>query len=355
MKVSIITMTSTYNYGATLQAYALQEFIKSMGHTCNLIDHMSRKEKHRKIKLSNFSRENIKMIPYKFQLERGYKRFEDFYDKYMNMTQRYPIYQLLKESPPDSDVFITGSDQVWNPRDSKYERFFLDFVPRGKKRISYAASIGDKEIPEDMKNKYMVFLSKFDGISVREIEGQKIISALTEKNVNVNIDPVFLLEKEKWYALESPVSGLGSGYILCYFIYMPSWINELIEMLRKMTGLKVIFVGLHGLRKAKYDRYIRDAGPREFLWLIDNASLVISSSFHGNAFSILFEKDFIAIPDPKRPDRIHNLLRLFGMENHELYENSINYVSKCDHYNHVRNIIINEREKARQYLERHLE
>ena len=126
MKVSIITMTCTYNYGATLQAYALQEFVESMGHSCDIIDHMGWYG-HRTIHLE-CNIDSFLKYPFKSKLEQGFKNFEDFYLQNMHMTTRYESIKALYNSPPDSDVFITGSDQVWNPRDLRGE-FYLDFAP----------------------------------------------------------------------------------------------------------------------------------------------------------------------------------------------------------------------------------
>lgn len=350
MKTTIITMTSTYNYGATMQAYALQEFLKGLGHECEIIDHMSSPNKHRKINLFDFSRENLKMLPYKFVLQNGYRSFEDFYDDHMNMTSRYATYEELKENPPICDAYITGSDQVWNPRDKKLDRFFLEFAPEGKKKISYAASLGDPSIPDEKKEIYRDYLKGFDGISVREQEGYDIISGLTDREVNINIDPVFLLDKERWNQIEKPVKGLPKDYILCYFIYLPPWFNSWARKLSEKTGKKIVFVGLHGCRGVEHDYYVRNAGPGEFLWLIHNASMIVSSSYHGNAFSVLYNKEFISLPDPKRPDRIKNLLRMFDMEDHMIFEDTMDYVSAARSEDDTRAIIEAQREKSQKYL-----
>ena len=351
MKASIITMTSTYNYGATLQAYALHRFVQKLGYDCYIIDHMSSAEKHRTIKLTDFSRENIKKMPYKFMLERGYKRFEDFYTQHMNMTKRYATMDELKSNPPDSDVFISGSDQVWNPKDPKLDRFLLDFVPEDKCKISYAASMGNPTLPDEKKATYIEALKRFNAVSVREQEACNMIQPLTDKKVNINCDPAFLLDAEEWRELESPVKGLKENdYILCYMIHMPVWFNEWIDELRKKTSLKIVFVGLNGYRPVNCDKYVRDAGIGEFLWLIDNAAAVVSSSFHGNVFSLIFGKKLISTPDKKRPDRIHNLLRMFGENNREVYEKNDEY--NCEPVNEetVKAVIKKEQEKSKQYL-----
>ena len=352
MKVSIITMTTTYNYGATLQAYALQEFVKKLGCKCDIIDHMSAPEKHRKIKLTDFSRENIKKMPYKFMLERGYRRFEDFYDQHMNMTERYAHIEDLYTNPPQSDIFISGSDQVWNYKDAKLDRFLLDFVPNEKTKISYAASMGNPTLPEDKKERYIKSLSRFNAISVREQEACNMIQPLTDQKVNVHCDPAFLLNVDEWRTLENPVVGLNKDeYILCYLLHTPSWFNKWIYNLRKKTSKKIVFIGLNGYRPINCDVFVRDAGPKEFLWLIDNAAMVVSSSFHGNVFSIIFGKILVSMPDIKRPDRIRNLLRMFGEENREVYDIDDNYNSLSIDCVKVDNVVKEEQQRSRIYLQ----
>ncbi len=351
MRASIITMTTTYNYGATLQAYALQEFVKKLGFECDIIDHMSSAEKHKKIRLADFSRNNIRKMPYKHWLERGYRRFEDFYDLYMNMGRRYASVDELKADPPKSDAFISGSDQVWNYKDPKLDRFFLDFVPEDKKKISYAASMGNSDLPEEKKEKYATALKRFDAISVREREAYNLIQPLTEKRVNINCDPAFLLTADEWRSLEKPVKGLKAGeYILCYMLHKPLWINEWLKELKKKTSKKIVFVGLNGYQRGFFDKYVRDAGPSEFLWLIDHAAAVVSSSFHGNVFSLIFGKTLISTPDKNRPDRIRNLLRMFGENRRELYEASSEYCMEAVDSNLVEKIAFSERNRSEQYL-----
>lgn len=317
-KAGIITMTSTYNYGATLQAFALQEYVEKLGCQCEIIDHMRVcNEEHRKISLKDFSKGNLLMMPYKRSLEKGYGNFEKFYKDYMHMGKRYNSDEELLADPPDYDVYISGSDQVWNPRYIR-EKFYLTFAKPGRKRISYAASLGVSAIPEESKPVIKDFLKQMDGISVREAPGKAMIEELTDKKVNLNCDPIYLLDRATWQSYENPVPGVKEGYILCYMIYKPAWLNQWMKEIRKKTGKRVVFVGLNGFRPVIHDQFIRSAGPREFLWLINHADAVVTSSFHGTAFSIMFGKPVIAIPDPPRPDRIRYLLSLFGLGECEL-------------------------------------
>ena len=352
MKVSIITKTSTYNYGAALQAYALQEYIESLGNECEHVNHAGTGKK-RKVKIFDPSLNGLLRLPFKRQIDKGYACFEKFYDDHIHMGRRYANTASLISDPPKADVYVTGSDQVWNPRDEK-GKFYLEFAPRSKKKISYAASIGDASIPEKDKPVIRDYLKAFDGISVRENSALRLLSELTDKKISVNCDPIFLLDREKWRRVEEQVPRLLDKYILCYLIYKPEWFNDWARELRKKTGLKVVFVGLGGFRPVIHDRYIMSAGPGEFLYLIDHAAAVITSSFHGTAFSILFGKQFIAIPDPKRRDRVHDLLKLCNLTANELFE--CDKTKRFNDYDHTKvvDVIDRERESSKQYLLSHI-
>lgn len=351
MKVSIMTMTSTYNYGATLQAFALQKCVESLGHSCEFIDHFRVcDDEHRRISLTDFSKGNLLQIPYKSKLEKGYANFELFYKEHMHMNGRkYKNDNELMSDPPIYDAYITGSDQVWNPRELK-PKYYLKFAPKGAKKISYAASLGVSDTSDENKRVMSEYLKNMDAISVREEQGKKLIESLTDKKVNLNCDPIFLLDREQWREFEKPVEGIDGDYILCYMIYKPKWINEWLKEIKKKTKKKIVFVGLSGYRPVIHDKFVRTAGPAEFLWLIDHASGVITSSFHGTAFSIMFGKPVIAISDPPRPARIRNLLGTYDLSDCELKEcdTSVEFI-KYD-YTEIENKMIDFRNKSKQYL-----
>lgn len=351
MRVSIITMTSTYNYGATLQAFALQKSVESLGHSCEFIDHYRVCDnEHRKVNILDFSKENFLKIPYRRKLEKGYSNFELFYKEHMNMGKRkYKNDDELMLDPPMYDAYITGSDQVWNPRELK-PKYYLKFAPERAKKISYAASLGVSNISDKDKKVMADYLKNMDAISVREKQGKQTIEPLTNKKVNLNCDPIFLLDREKWRSYEKPIERVQGEYLLCYMIYKPKWMNKWIREIKKKTNKKIIFVGLSGYRPVVHDKFIRTAGPSEFLWLIDHASGVITSSFHGAAFSIMFGKPLIAIPDPPRPARIRNLLETYGLSECELCECDNNFEFKEYDYRNIESKMRAFRDVSIRYL-----
>lgn len=310
-------MNSAYNYGAQLQAYALLKTVESLGSECNIIDRRSVIEKNVKLSASPY---DIAAFLHKKDLNAGYRAFERFDVERHNLTsENFREYSRLKENPPEADVYITGSDQVWNPLGFD-PAYFLDFVPAGKKKISYAASIGVSNIPEDKKSIYKDLLMGFDAVSVREEKAKEILEEFVPKDIKVHCDPVFLLSKDKWREIEQPVRGVDKPYILCYILYRPKWLNGVIKNIKKQTGKQIVLVDPTGWRNIYHDKYIRFAGPAEFIWLISHCDGVITSSFHGTAFASVFSKPFASVINPQKPARITNILQKLELTEHILTE-----------------------------------
>ena len=168
-------------------------------------------------------------------------------------------------------------------------------------------------------------------MSVREISAKNALSDLYGKNIAVNIDPTFLLLPEEWEKEERRYDKLyNKKYILAYFIYRPKEMNKWLKELKKSTGLPIVVVDTNSYRNIYHDHIILDAGPKEFLWLIHNAEMVITSSFHGTAFSIIYRKPFIVCNSNVAPTRIENLIKLFGLENHLIKQQDGLFCSSFD-------------------------
>ena len=202
------------------------------------------------------------------------------------------------------DLYLAGSDQIWNP-DILNPVFFLDFVPKNGIKVSYAASMGKTEIHAGTDSIIKGYLSSFREISVREEACKIALRDLTNKEIKVHIDPVFLRSSKEWREFEAPYD-IRTPYILLYTIYWDAHLNEKVRALHKRTGLPVMVLSGH-LNRCFGNRRIYDAGPAEFLWLIDHADYVITSSFHAAAFSLIFQKRVSAICNPASPSRLQNL------------------------------------------------
>ena len=318
MKTATITFHWAKSFGAVLQTYSLQNFLLSDGIENKVIDYSGNRDGM----FALFSRSrkpkallsNIDVALHKKSIERGNRRFLDFINNKIIKTEPYDTLAHLKADPPAADVYITGSDQVWSIGRGIGEAYFLNFGDEKTRKISYAASMGRSVIPEEKRETIKKYLESFYAVSVREQATKDVIAPLAKCRVEENIDPVFLTSAEEWRTLEKSVDGIDGPYILCFCIYRPKWLNGELKKLHKQTGKKIVILDPSGLRMLYHNKQIRDAGPEEFLWLIDHADSVVTTSFHGVSFSMIFGKPLYAIVNPDAPERIVNLLQLLGAD-----------------------------------------
>lgn len=319
-KVLISTFNNSLNnYGAIFQSYALSKTIEKLGHDAHFLT-----LKHRiiqnyippkmtfKRKIKEHIVKFLSKSTLELRIERA-KKFKSFIDK----NQKQEIYNSLEDvinNPPSADIYISGSDQVWNPK-SLRDELFLSFAPDDAVIASYAASMGNEIIPDSNKELFAKYISRYDAISVREDTIPTIIKDYTEKPILQHVDPVFLLDKDEWKKLSKPYNNLKfKKYIMLYMIeFDRSYIKEF-KKLRKATGLPIVLVTIGGLKRNFADQVIMDASPEEFLHLLSGAEMVVASSFHGCALSIVFNKPFISISGKDKPSRIESMLRHFQLE-----------------------------------------
>lgn len=295
MKVGILTFHDAHNYGAVLQAFALKKYIEKIGYNVEII---------------NYHHENI---PDGFPKENNEKRWEKFnkfiqeligYDKKMYTTE-----EQLEEL--DIDYWICGSDQIWNTEITRgfNKGFFLDFKTEGKK-ISYAVSMGIKELPKEQEKQFKDSINKLDNISVREETLQEYAKKFTNKKIEKVLDPTLLLEANDYDNLL--LENVYGDYVLIYALGPD---ERLTQIARKIADDKN--VNIIELNDKKIENYfceqISDAGPSEFLTLIKNAKAIITNSFHGTIFSIIFQKEFYTITRLNRNSRMENILKIVDM------------------------------------------
>lgn len=326
IEVGVLTMHRVLNYGSALQAYATQCVIERMGYNCEIIDYK---------------------YPNKFQFERGepysplslksriakafwlnkrwrkFNRFELFYKRYLHLSHFYEDQNSIRENPPAYDIYLTGSDQVWNPRFTKGDTIFLlDFV-KGKKKISYASSFACNELEKPYSDKFKSMLQEYSYISVREDGGRKLIKDLLNIDVPVVLDPTLLLSADDWSRLlgqEHSHKYKNRKYILVYMLdyaFDPtSIIYNVIQKLQDDTSYKIVSIGNLDKKLANC-KIIEEASPIEFIRLFKNAECVVTSSFHGTAFAVNFGKPLFSIAniDTNKDDRQASLLELLELSN----------------------------------------
>lgn len=351
-KVAIITIYDNYNFGNRLQNYALQQVIKNLGFDVDTI--INKPISNNVDILWNFRLflRRIYFKDYTKKNKRRKKMFEEFSNQYISTTSK--VLYTNKENYDDLDdydYYIIGSDQIWNYnfRTNTFGKFEFGLFSKKEKCFSYAASFGITSIPTEQKKTYILGLNNLFQISVREDAGKDIVLELTNRNIDVHIDPTMLLDECDWNCImKRPNSMLEEPYILLYFLGGVS--DTRLKAIRNYTeenNLKIISM-LD--RNCKY----YESGPSEFIYLVKNAYMICTDSFHACVFSIIFNKPFLVYSrdrsNREMNSRIKTLLHKFEIEGREYNTNSFsNDVLKVD-YTKAKKVLEYERLKAKNYL-----
>lgn len=244
------------------------------------------------------------------------QRFNDFRSKYLKHTEKqYFSLEDIENDIPRCDAFVTGSDQVWNPNHND-RVYYLPFAHKiGAKAIAYAPSVGLDKIPADFVPKMKNWLADMDVLSCREEKGSELIKELTGRECATVLDPVFLLEKSDWAKLISePI--IKGDYIAVYALRRRGNFEKNVARLSKKYKLPVVLIpGENPLSRGffKADKVMWNMGPREFLNILYHAKAVCSNSFHGTAFSIIFEKPFFTFSHTTVDYRASNIADKLGL------------------------------------------
>lgn len=352
MNIKTITCHDVYNAGASLQAYALVTYLKSLGHDAQVIDYkpdyLSSHHSLSVIGNPKYDKPLVReayllaKLPGRLRAKFGLRkrRFDRFREVYLPLTRRYGSFDELRADPPQADVYLAGSDQIWNTffRNGRDPSFYLAFAPESSFKASYAASFATEDIPEELREQTVRWLGGLDMISVRESSGVEILERLGLEGQAV-VDPVFLLEKEQWERLAVPAEPT-QPYVLVYDFDSDPLIAETAKRLAKERGWKI-----WTLQKLDYgDRCVDDAGPREFLGFIRDAKFVLSNSFHATAFSLIFQRPFLVFDRRESINtRMRDLMRLVGLEKRRGSEKQLDW--------HVIRTVLDEQiEQSKRYI-----
>ena len=320
MNIKTITCHDVYNLGASLQAFALQHYLEIDGHDVEVINYkpwyLSNHYKLWDVGNQRFNKPliwqlyNLVKLPNRLKSLPRKKVFDEFTKKYLRLTKRYNSFEDLRATPPEADVYVAGSDQIWNTtfNNGTDPAFYLNF---GKaKKISYAASFATDKLRKGTESFVKEMLDNFNEISVREESGINILKSTGHKGIVV-VDPVFLLSQDQWKSVIHNEKE-EKDYILVYSFEKGGAMQKIAEQLSKLHHCPIYSVGPY---KQKYaQRNFVNAGPLSFLSLIKNAKCIISNSFHATAFSMIFEKNFFVV---NREDglntRMKDLLQKYGI------------------------------------------
>ncbi len=355
MKVYIATYHREINFGAALQAYATQQILKGLGYENELIAFKNVLEVESKPKDIKGMINKIYNKIHSKEIAKGLERFNDFFKNYHKITKEYENFKDLENNPPydkNGTTYLSGSDQVFNVT-TMLPEFFLQFGSENVRKISYAASVGINKIPQEKEKKLEEYLKAFDFISIREEASKKLLQQYTDKDIEVNIDPTYLLDKKEWEKLQNIdyIQCMKKPYILVYALYNPKWLGKTLKKIHKQTGYEIVLISNKGYRPMYKNVCIMDAGPLEFLSLVANAKGVISSSFHGCVFSTIYRKPFYAVINPSSPDRINSLLEKFGLLDRILDQNKEKFDFAID-YNFFEKQLKKEKERTYEYLKK---
>ena len=350
-KIAILTINDNNNYGNRLQNYALQEFIKK---NCNLKietiwNNIYKFKKRNKIRIKQI----IKLLLRKTGSKRYFK-FVKFTKNIKHSKIKIYNYKLTNIINNKYDYFITGSDQVWNPKFNRLSANDLLAFADKNKRISYAASFGISELPDQYKEIAKKELLKFKKISVREESGKKIVEELTgRKDVQILIDPTMLLTKEDWDKVSIRPKQLDKikedKYILNYFLgTLSDKRKKEIERIASENNCHIINI------LDKNDPFY-ETGPSEFLYLEKNAFLICTDSFHSSVFAIIYNTPFVVFDridsNTNMGTRIDTLLNKFKLENRKFNGKITEELLICD-YKKTDEILKEEVKKSTMFLKK---
>ena len=366
-KVGILTFSFSCNSGSVLQAYALQKSISSMDQYEVSIINYTKTHYGKPIlgqnvftkPIRNWSLKKIllwsaQIAVYPFRMKK-YMKF--FREHYVDFSDRPYHRNNLPQLNAKYDKFIVGSDQVWNYGSPQVDdTYFLDFVDDNSKKISYAASFGQKQIPEDKRESAKKYISEFSAISVREPDGVDIVWELTSKEATWVLDPSLLLEKQDYQQLR--VVPKKNKYVFLYLRQESERLEEFAKKLAHQKGLEVVKVIYHW-RCGKRGRPTATVGPGEWLGYIENADYIVTNSFHGICFSIIFEKefyiDYLKTSTSSTNSRMEGMLKQFSLS-HRHIDDAFDLTSlRIIDYAAVKNHKERRKEESLSYLKSALE
>ena len=330
MKVANITWITYLNFGTFLQAYALQEYIKSVGIQCTTLNDATKVEKHLNWKLK------IKKLYWSLQQdyrlfmrsqEQSRMLYEDFKSKYIKLEWHADEPNYLNK---EYDCFVCGSHQIWNPyslRNKHAGFYYAEFAC--KKKVAYAPSVGVSSIPDDCLPRFKNLINDFSFLSAREREGKEIMQKLTGKCVLQVVDPTLLVGKDQWenFVRKQNVK----PYVLGYFLTPNNrYINAAKEYARE-KGLEFRMLYTDRKYRSVTDKLIT-AGPIEFLQAIHDAHIVFTDSFHGSIFSVIFRTPFVTFKRfrnsaTSQNSRVENLLKTMGLSDRLIDENEVHQIN----------------------------
>lgn len=352
-------MHRVIHFGSVLQAYALQKMLLNMGYDNEIIDYKYPNEWHLGVRKKSV-RELFSGFIRKCLFIRGEKNKVALFidNELIKSRKEFVSPESLARKCPKYDVYLTGSDQVWNTDYLKGDTsFFFSFLPKDKKKISYAASFGRFSFKGEEAKKWLSYLHSYKFLSVRERKAKEIIQQYIGLTAEVVLDPTLLLTKDDWACFSGDKPFIEEKYILVYvltYAWQPfPYALNVIEYFERELGYKVVVLEPISLKETKPRwTYLDNLSPHDFVNLIRYAALVITTSFHGTAFAVNMEVPFYSIVNESKlnDDRISSLCNILGLEKHLLYNDTKITALQYYDFTKARCILDNLRTKSIHFL-----
>lgn len=381
MKIGIINFHCSNNYGAVLQCLALQDYLTIRGHDCYVIDYEPRYIIQQQIPFGNpfffatwakkeYSESNFFLKIYKMFLRTGHciynyryaitrkrrnSHFRSFCKANLKMTSIYTNNAAIESNPPIFDVYVSGSDQIWNPKVT-YSRldsvYFLNFAPNNKKKIAYAVSPCQLEISL-YKDELSYYLNKYTAISLREKDKLNELQKITHNNIETMIDPTLLLEKTNYSKYEDNSIKLPKSYVLIYGFSTkenPWLLSDIASDFAEQDKLPIFNISIEPILVRKGIKNYPSLGPGQFLTFVKNADFIVTNSFHGTAFSIIYEKNFVSVEKKITASRMGELMTQLNLSDRLIncYDDKLldNIKKTPINYSKIRKIISEYKKKS---------
>ena len=358
IKVGIITLHRTSNYGGVLQPFALQSVLEGNGFEVEIIDYYPeantvlgqlKRLKSKSDKMKNPILYVGALGAFTISYIKKKIVFEKYIYKNLNLSKQiYKNLSDLERNIPLADIYCAGGDQVWHGFDKA--RFF-PFV-HNKPIVSYSASFGKDSIDSEIFDKICTELRRFSKVSTREKSGLSLLRSLGREDGIWTLDSTLLWNKKKWMPYISDTYK-GKDYILTYNLHHDGTIDNFAKELSLKCGLPVYNICMHWFEVYRFGKRIWCPKVEDYLSLFYNANYVIGDSFHGTVFSILFHKKFVSVIPDKVGTRIGSILELTKLEQRAFIKNNrpdLDIIEQEIDYDNVDCILERERQKALDYI-----
>ncbi len=323
MDIKVITRHAPSNYGSLLQSIATIRMVESLGHSCQIIDYLREDESGLNVILTPLKQKgewNNSLIKRLLYIVLRYPgeylasgKFAKMRANYLKLTRRCKTIEELDSLR--ADIFMTGSDQVWGPTlNGRYdEAYFLSFVGEGAKKVSYAASFGRTDFKRDIISAYKELFSTYDAIAVRESSAVETLDDMGVPCLGQVLDPTLLLNGDEWSEyIDKQIAG---RYVLVYQLHNNSDLCSYAKQFAQRVGLPLLRISpsLHQFNRGGKFIYLPSMG--DFLSYIKGCTYFITDSFHGTAFALNFNRQFVEIlPNNSTGSRNLSILKLTGLE-----------------------------------------